>query len=153
MNKEITIANPILRRKWGFGYSTVPTGEDAYSIQRPGEPDYEGTIKQVLHDRANDRAYRAYGAPNTSNYKSTAWFWDGHPIQSIKRYGLLKEVPDLSFDEGQGETDEYREWDRNNSRHHFDNDVYGLGWFYVTEESLLEAIRSGTEIEIRIAVS
>jgi len=40
-----TTVNIRRSRKFGFGWSTEPTGRDAYSIKPPEAPNYTGTIK------------------------------------------------------------------------------------------------------------
>ena len=74
--KEITVKNYVRNRKFGWGYSFTPTGEDAYSVEVPGRPDHEGTIKQIFTARDEDRTWQAY---RNSNH-NTAWFYDGKRI-------------------------------------------------------------------------
>ena len=109
-------------RKFGFGWSTEPTGRDAYSIKPPEAPNYTGTIKSIMRSRASDRAYQTYATGNATNYYATRWFWNGKPITHIYRSGRLSKDSDFC-----------------------------MGWFGFREEDIIycgELI--GDEIKIRV---
>jgi hypothetical protein len=72
------IKNPNRTRKWGWGYSTTPSGVDAYSIVPPTRPDYVGTLKQVREAIRNDRAYNSLGGA----FHCDRWFYDGKPLSA-----------------------------------------------------------------------
>jgi len=79
MNTQtVTITNPTRTRKWGWGYSTNPTGRDAYSIEMPSRPDYTGTLKTVQDAIDSDRTYASMKSGGT--FINTQWFYDGKRI-------------------------------------------------------------------------
>ncbi len=134
-NETIEIKNAERVRKFGFGWSTQPTGQGT-DIEMPLKPDYEGTVRQILAARDSDPAYQAYGRPSASNYKSTCWFYGALPIQSIWRTGYLKRVADLPYLDDMESPGAYHQWRDRNDEHHFQNDVIGAGWFYFSEDDL-----------------
>lgn len=83
---EITITNYRKRRKFGWGWSTIPTGEDAYSIEVPEAPDYVGTLNQLDEARANDKAFHSLGGV----FYNTAWFWNGKRITHTWAWAALE---------------------------------------------------------------
>lgn len=82
MTEEVTIDEPIKSRKWGWGYETEPTGEDAYSIKAPSRPDYRGTPKSLLRAQGNDRTYQSFIGGGT--YVNAAWFYEGKMVEAIR---------------------------------------------------------------------
>lgn len=85
--KEITVKNYVRNRKFGWGYSLTPTGEDAYSIEVPSRPYYEGTIKQIFAARDEDRTWQAYRNAN----HNTAWFYGGKRILQSRVWTNLED--------------------------------------------------------------
>lgn len=85
MNTTITLKT----RTLGWGYSTQPTGRDAYSIETPARPDYTGTFRQVCEQRDNDRTFNSLGGA----YYNEAWFVGGKRIKAV--WGLYNTVDDL----------------------------------------------------------
>lgn len=76
--QKITISNPTRIRKWGWEYSTAPTGRDAYSIALPTKPYYTGTLKQVQQSIANDKTFKSVKSGGT--FYNAAWFYNGKRI-------------------------------------------------------------------------
>jgi len=73
---EIIVKNYRRSRKFGWGYSFTPTGEDAYSIKTPAAPDHTGTLSQIADAIQHDRTWQAKGGA----FYNTAWFHDGRRI-------------------------------------------------------------------------
>ena len=88
--RTITVTNPSLRRHWGWGYSTTPTGRDAYEIEMPASPDFTGTIKQILAARSSDRTWKSLRGGGT--YTSEAWFYRGQRVVSVEEWGNNTEM-------------------------------------------------------------
>lgn len=65
-------------RKLGYGYSCTPTGDDAYSIETPGRPDYVGTFRQIRAALSEDRTHRSLHSGGT--YTNEQWFYRGRRI-------------------------------------------------------------------------
>ncbi len=103
MPKEITVKNFRKNRKFGWGWSTTPTGEDAYSIETPDAPDYEGTLNQLQEARRNDRAFNNLGGA----FFNTAWFYRGKRITHTRVFGPMgptyteygEEIEDVEYDD------------------------------------------------------
>jgi len=129
MLQEVTIKNVNRQRAFGFGWSTIPSGD---SIEEPEHPDYVGTIRQVFQARADDPAWRAYGSPRATSRSACLWFLNGKPIVEIWRYGYLVRVEDLPI----GDEEDYQHWVSRNYDHHLYNDVTGEGWFDFREADL-----------------
>lgn len=66
-------------KKFGWGYSTNPSGDGPYSISAPTSPDYEGTIGQVTDAIASDPVYNNLGGA----FSATRWFYRGQPITHV----------------------------------------------------------------------
>ena len=66
-------------RKFGWGYSTTPTGDDAYSIEFPSEPQYTGTVNQVYRARSENPYYNNLGGVCSNS----CWFYNGKPIYAV----------------------------------------------------------------------
>ena len=98
--KEINIKNINRTRKWGWGWSCTPTGEDAWSISPPSKPDYTGTLNQISADRHGDRTWKSM----QSVFTNTSWFYDGLPVHSTWTFGVLngKSYDDPSAEWGYG---------------------------------------------------
>ena len=79
--KEIEVHNPFRSRRFGFGYSTRPSGRDALSIELPVRPDYTGTINQVLEAIRSDQLLASLRSGGT--YYTASWFFDGHRITGL----------------------------------------------------------------------
>jgi hypothetical protein len=90
---KIVINNPRQTRKWGWGYSTTPTGDDAYSIETPDRPQYTGTLGQVRKSRREDRIFNNLGGA----LYNEAWFYNGQRITGIEVAG--ETFPFSFFDE------------------------------------------------------
>ena len=88
MPEEITVKNYRRSRKFGWGWSTTPTGEDAYSIEAPTVPDYEGTLKQLDEAINNDRAFQNLGGA----FFNTAWFYGGQRISHTWAFGIMSNL-------------------------------------------------------------
>ena len=100
MHQEITIKNYRRSRKFGWGYTFTPTGEDAYSIETPSRPDHVGTLNQIDDDIASDRTWRARGGA----FYNTAWFHDGKRILATWAFDIVSqpspnESADMTTDE------------------------------------------------------
>lgn len=78
--RTLEITNWTRRRRWGWGVSVKPTGEDAWSISPPQEPDHVGTIRQVVEAIRGDEFYQSI----RNAYHHTRWFYDGIPIRGIQ---------------------------------------------------------------------
>lgn len=78
MSELVRITNANLRRKWGWGYSTTPSGRDAWSILPPSGPDHTGTLNQIFKAIETDESWRHLRSGGTLFV--TAWFWDGRRI-------------------------------------------------------------------------
>ena len=79
MNTQtVTVTNPTRTRKWGFGYSTKPTGRDGYSIELPSSPDYTGTLKTLQDAIEDDRHLASLKSGGT--LVNVQWFYDGKRI-------------------------------------------------------------------------
>jgi len=117
---EITIKNYRKSRKFGWGYSFTPTGEDAYSIKIPTAPDYTGTLSQIQNKKDSDKTFQ-----ETTAFSSTAWFYSGQRITHTWQFTCLKRAPELEFDP---ESESYNDYLSRNSDHHAENDIYGYGW-------------------------
>ena len=65
-------------RNLGWGWTTQPTGRNAYEIETPTRPDYTGTIRQIREQIADDRSYNNLGGA----FSNTAWFVAGKHIVS-----------------------------------------------------------------------
>jgi hypothetical protein len=76
----VEVSNPTRSRRWGFGYSTHPTGESPYGIERPSRPYHVGTIKQVREAIAADRTLRSLRSGGT--FMCRSWFFDGVAVSS-----------------------------------------------------------------------
>lgn len=94
-------------KKFGWGWSTTPTGEDAHSIEFPNAPDHTGTVKQVREAARGDQAFHSLGGA----FYNTAWFYDGRRITHRWSYGCIA-------DHNDPDADEY-DWDKRE---------YGYGW-------------------------
>lgn len=128
MYQEIIVKNPNLVRKFGWGWSCQPTGRDAYSIETPDCPDITGTINQCMKYANENRTFKSIKSGGT--FYNTAWFYDGKLIVATWAGGLLKYADDLPYPDDIDDDDfDYQSWDRANSLHHLDNDVYGYAWF------------------------
>jgi len=77
-------------------------------------------------------------------FLNSQWFWKGEPIESTWTFGLLNEADDLPVPVDDG----YDEWYHKNQQHHWDNDVYGYGWF----EGLHLPEEAETTVRIRIRI-
>ncbi len=66
-------------KKFGWGYTPNPSGDDAYSITPPSSPDYEGTIGQVTDAIASDLVYNNLGG----TFFATRWFYRGRIITHV----------------------------------------------------------------------
>lgn len=66
-------------KKFGWGYSTNPSGDGPYSISAPTSPDYEGTIGQVTDAIATDPVYNNLGGA----FSATRWFYRGRIITHV----------------------------------------------------------------------
>lgn len=86
--QTITVENATRSRKFGFGYSTKPTGDGPYSIETPAAPDYTGTIRQVEEQIEND-AYLASLKHGTLH--TTAFFYDGRRIVNEQEFNWWRE--------------------------------------------------------------
>jgi hypothetical protein len=75
--------------KFGWAWTTTPTGEDAYSIEFPIRPMYEGTLKQIADQRDNDRAFHSLGGA----FYNTAYFYDGQRITHTWGWDIVLEPP------------------------------------------------------------
>jgi len=69
--------------EFGWGYSTNPTGEDAYSIESPISPNYTGTVNQVYRAKSEDPIYNNLGGA----FSNSCWFYDGKRIYSVSETG------------------------------------------------------------------
>ena len=98
MTTEITV--DLQDKKFGWGWSTSPTGEDAYSIKAPTAPDYTGTAASVRRKSRSDVAFQSLGGA----FYNTAWFYDGRRITHTFCY-------DLVADHNDPDTDRY-DWDK-----------------------------------------
>jgi hypothetical protein len=126
--QELTIKNPNRSRKFGWNWTCTPTGRDAYSIETPSHPSVTGTIKQIGQEIDNDRTFRSIKSGGT--FYNTAWFYDGKRIVATWEFGLLKQVDDLPLPETDEPTlYEMNDWNEKNRQHHWENDVWGYGWF------------------------
>ena len=85
--KEITVKNYIRNRNFGWGYSFTPTGENAYSIEVPAEPDHEGTVKQIFKAQRENRTWQVH---SRSAFYNTAWFYGGKRILQSWVWGNLE---------------------------------------------------------------
>lgn len=90
MPEEITVKNYRRSRKFGWGWSTTPIGEDAYSIERPSIPDYEGTLNQLDEAISNDKAFQGMGGA----FFNTAWFYDRRRITHTWQFGITGGLED-----------------------------------------------------------
>lgn len=59
------------RSKLGWNYETMPTGQDAWSIELPEKPYYTGTYWTVCNAVAADNTYRSL---RNGTYYTTMWF-------------------------------------------------------------------------------
>lgn len=66
-------------KKFGWGYSTNPSGDGPHSISAPTSPDYEGTIGQVTDKIAEDPVYNNLGGA----FSATRWFFKGQVITHV----------------------------------------------------------------------
>jgi len=96
MFEEITVPIVYINRKFGWGWSCQPTGQDAYSIETPTRPDVTGTINQCRQYADTDRTFKSIKSGGT--FYNTAWFYDGKRIVATWAYGLLRSVDDLPLD-------------------------------------------------------
>lgn len=71
-------------KNFGWGYSTTPSGEDAYSIEPPSAPMYTGTPNQVLENRKNDRTFNSLGGA----FYAERYFLGGVPIR-LQRFDII----------------------------------------------------------------
>ena len=85
--QEITIKNINLTRKWGWGWSCTPTGEDAWTIKEPTRPNYTGTLNQIGNDRGADRNWKSMQSGGT--FTNSLFFYDGKPVRSTWTFGIL----------------------------------------------------------------
>ena len=98
---EITVPNFGRSRKFGWGWTTSPTGQGT-SIEIPTSPDYTGTLGQLRQDRADDRAFHSLGGA----FYNTAWFYGGRRITHTWAFGPLSPMfdendqpnPDVEYD-------------------------------------------------------
>ncbi len=136
---ELTIENANRKRKWGWGYNLFSNNDS--TIDPPTVPAYTGTFNQVEAAKDDDPTFKAH----QNIHKSTAWFYQGRRITHNYHYGLLKPAEDIPFS---GDYDQYEEWERKNSEHHFNNDQWGYGWFrgFCRDTFMMEK-----ELKIRVA--
>ena len=87
MLQEIDIKDINRTRKWGWGWSCTPTGEDAWSIERPAKPDCTGTLNQIQAYANGDRTWKSMQSGGT--FTNTSYFYDGKPIHSTWTFGVL----------------------------------------------------------------
>jgi hypothetical protein len=82
MSTTVTVKNPFLSRKFGFGYSTTPVGSsDPLGIKAPSKPDYQGTIRRVKIEIDGDRLLESLKSGGT--FFNSAWFYDGKRILCV----------------------------------------------------------------------
>ncbi len=120
MSTEITVKNYRSSRKFGFGYTFTPTGEDAYSIETSSAPDHTGTLGQIHAAKEADRTFQSETA-----FRNTAWFYDGKRITHTWQFTRLHRAPDLYFDP---ENEDYSDYLMRDSENHAQNDKWGHDW-------------------------
>ena len=81
---EITVRNWRRSRSFGWGWSTVPTGE-GINIEIPERPDYVGTYRQLCEAEAEDRAFQS--SKSGGAFYATRWFYKGKPIVGTRYAG------------------------------------------------------------------
>lgn len=79
-------------RKWGWGYSVTPTGNGT-EIETPIEPNYTGTIKQVVQQMQEDRTLQSYDG---GTFMTRRWFWDGKPV----KFDSIDGQPEMDYING-----------------------------------------------------
>jgi len=121
MTETITITNFMKSRRFGWGYSTTPTGEGPYSIEVPTKPMHTGTVGGVCDAIQNDRTFNSLGG----TFRNTAWFWNGQRITHTLVYGIVEVVADLPRDYDQDGSPGHMRWISDNFAHHAANDIYG----------------------------
>jgi len=82
---NITVKNFRRSRKWGWGWSITPTGEDAYAIETPGNPDYVGTLNQIARAKHEDRVFNNLGGA----FYNTAYFYSGRRVTHTWAFTLI----------------------------------------------------------------
>lgn len=109
---ERVVKNYLNDKRFGWGWSCTPTGEDAYSIRVTLAPDYEGTINQIQGDIQADKAFNNLGGA----FYNTAWFYKGRRILKAWKWLLIEERTTPVYDE--------------HGQHDWKNDdaKYGYGW-------------------------
>ena len=75
MPEEITVKNFRRSKKFGWGWSCIPTGQDT-DIEIPAAPDYTGTLRQLEKDQQDDAVFQNLGGA----FYNTAWFFQGKRI-------------------------------------------------------------------------
>lgn len=120
-------------RGLGWGYSTTPTGEDAYSIEHPAAPDYTGTYRQIMDWRKNNPVLRSLLSGGT--FTNTAWFYLGRRITHVWGWHETGETRTIQSPDGTSwEEPELREgWIRGD-----------LNLFWIDENELRDGLRIKT---------
>ena len=133
MLHEIEITNINRKRRWGWGFSTTPSGNGPYSIELPTAPDYVGTIGQISEAIASDVVFHSLGGA----FYATQDFWDGHPIVATWRFGCLQLDRGHWEEEADGDGVEWV---------HDEDAKYGYAWF----DGLEFPENGSTTIKIRV---
>lgn len=136
--QEIVIKNAVRNRKFGKGISTQPTGHGT-EIAAPSGPDYIGTFGQIGEQMRNDRRYLQ---SIQSAFKHSRLFYDGKIIESVWRFGAIKDNSNYIFDETTGEAP----WVEDKCA------VYDYAWFDATSNinDLIDAIAKDGSLRIRV---
>lgn len=80
MTKLLTITNYKKRRKWGYGYSTMP--DHGTRIRSPDNPIWTGTLGQVIEAIREDATLHALHSGGTM--VASQWFYDDKKIIGTK---------------------------------------------------------------------
>lgn len=76
--ETLIIRKPMQSRKFGWAWSATPADHSPFSIIAPTEPDFVGTVRQVIDHIANDRTFQTLNRGGT--YTKSVWFYDGKRI-------------------------------------------------------------------------
>lgn len=90
-------------KRFGWGWSTTPTGKDAYSIELPSAPDHTGTVKQVREASQADTGFQNLGGA----FYNTAWFYGGRRITHSWSYDCIADHNDPNAEEYDWDKREY----------------------------------------------
>ena len=86
MSEKIIIENASLKRGWGIGFSTQPTGNDL-EIEEPRSPNaYTGTLKQIKQQMMDDSSFIS---SLQGTLKNVRVFYKGGIVEMAGEHNLL----------------------------------------------------------------